>query len=308
MNPIRKTALGATSLALALALTGCTGDEDDKGSAKAEGSAAASKPAEDRAQGSPALQAMTAANQRVAEFQSAKVKMTMKSPEELGGNVDLSGVMQWNPTAMDVTMSGAPESGMPQETRLVWLDNVMYIDAGEEMAAEMDGKQWVKLDFAALAEESGNEQLASAMTRGMQDQQNPAQQLAMLLNSPNIEHRGEETIDGQKTQHYSGTLTVEEALEANEALSEAFTEEEREQLWANVEKTGVENYEIAVWVNEDDLPVRMDMKTTTPQGVVEVTQHLSDFGDGADITAPPAGETADFFQELKEAAEEEGAA
>jgi hypothetical protein len=251
-----------------------------------------------------AAQVITAAYEKTAEAKSAKISMTMSMPDSMkgGGDMKMSGVMGWDPTVMDVTMEGsalAAEPDAPDRIRMIWRDNVMYMDMGEAAAKDMDGKRWMKMDLEAMAKASGDEKAMKAMTSGLENMnQDPAQQLAMLLDSPNLKHVGSEKIDGEETQHYKGTLSVKEMLDSNEGL-DVLDAKERKQLLDGVEKAGIKGYDTEVWVNEDDLPVRMDVGIDSPEGAVEITMTMSDYGAKADVEVPPAADTFDLFEMLK---------
>ncbi|MBX9396263.1 hypothetical protein K4749_22370 [Streptomyces sp. TRM72054] len=282
------TLAGTAALVLAGGAVGC-------GAEKSDGASGSERTVQ---------QVLTAAYEKTAEAKSAKVEMTMSMPDAMdgGGEATMTGVMGWDPTVMDVTMKGsmlATEPGAPEQVRMIWRDNVMYMDMGAESAKDMDGKRWMKLDLAAAAKASGDEAVAKQMTSGLENMnQNPAEQLALLLESPNLKHVGSEKIDGVETEHYKGTLTVKEVLETNEGL-DLLKPKEREQLLENIEKSGIKGYDTEVWVNEDDLPVRMDVGMKTPQGNVDMSMKFSDYGAKAEVEVPPAGETFDLFEMLK---------
>ncbi len=297
--------LSAVSLTAALVLGGCTGDGDssDEGGKKAP---APSKTAEQRS----AVQAMAAATKKTTEAKSARVEMTMTAPG-MPEAMDMQGVMSWDPVAIDFTMSGsafapgaAGDPSAPSEMRMIMIEDVMYVNAGEAMAAETDGKSWLKMDLTALAEQSGDEALADQMTGGLDDMgRSPAEQMALLLDSPNIEHVGEEQLDGATTQHYQGTMTVEEMLEIEAEESESgeyMTEEERTELLQGMEESGIKGMDLEVWINEDDMPVQLTMVMDSPEGSVEVTQRITDYGVTVAPEAPPADETIDFMEMMEE--------
>ncbi|WP_432155463.1 hypothetical protein [Streptomyces sp. bgisy153] len=254
-----------------------------------------------------AAQALTAAFEKTSDAKSAKISMTMSMPKSMedGGEVTMTGVMGWDPSVMDVTMEGsglASEPGGPEKVRMIMRDDVMYMDLGDAAAQEldMDGKHWLKMDFGAIAEKSGNEKLAKAMSGGMGEMnQDPAKQLALLLESPNLKHVGSEKIDGVTADHYKGTLSVKEMLNANKSL-DVLDADDRKELLANVEKSGIKGYDTDVWVNEDDLPVRMDVGIDSPEGTVTMSMRFSDYGAKAEVTVPPAGETVDFMKMMED--------
>lgn len=222
----------------------------------------------------------------------------------------MTGVMGWDPMVMDMTMTGSmmqDEPDAPDEIRMVWVKNAMYMDMGAEAAKDMDGKRWMKLDLAAAAEASGDPAAAKELTGGMENMnQDPAQQLALLLDSPNVKHVGSEKIDGVEAQHYKGTLTVAEMMESNEGL-DVLSAKERKDLLANIEKSGIKGYDTEVWVNKDNYPVKMNVAMDTPQGEIKIDARYSDYGAKASVQTPPAGETVDLFEMLGDLGAEAGA-
>ncbi|MFC8126063.1 hypothetical protein [Streptomyces sp. NPDC057302] len=276
----------------------CSGSDDGK--AKGAGSG-------ETQSRSKVTEVITAAYEKTAKAKSAKVEMTMTAPKSMGGGageMKMSGVMGWDPTVMDMTMSGSaltegdPEA--PEKVRMLWLDNVMYMDMGAAAAKDMDGKQWMKMDLNSIAEQAGDEKVAKQLTGGLDSMnQDPAQQLAMLLDSPNLKHVGPAKVDGVQAQRYKGRLTVKEMLASNKGLSDVLSKSEREDLFKNIEKSGIKGYDTEVWVNEDDYPVRMDIDIKSPEGTMKTSQKFSDYGATAKVTAPPAGKTFDLMEMFK---------
>jgi hypothetical protein len=255
---------------------------------------------------SQVTQALTAAYKKTAEAKSAKVEMTMKTPASLGGGgtMKMSGTMGWDPTVMDMTMTGsaftAVDPDAPKNIRMVWQDDVMYMDMGAAAAKDMDGKRWMKMDLGAAAKQSGDEKLTRQMTGSLDSMnQDPAQQIAVLLDSPNLKHVGSDEIDGAKAQHYKGKLTVDEMMAKNDSLK-LLSASERGQLLKSVKKAGIKDYDTELWVNEDDLPVRMDVTMDSPQGAVDMSMRYSDYGAAVKADVPPAGQTIDLMEMLKD--------
>ncbi|WP_282694346.1 hypothetical protein [Streptomyces sp. CC208A] len=261
-------------------------------------------------------QVLTAAYEKTAAAKAAKVEMTMKM-EGTGagaesGTMEMTGTMGWSPSVADFTVKGsllgAGGPDAPEQMRMIMLDNVMYMDMGEKQAAEMDGKRWMKLDLKAAAEASGDKDLQKQMTGGLDNMnQDPAQQLALLLDSPDLKHVGAEKVNGMETQHYKGTLTFEQMLKANKA-SELLSKEEYDKFVEGMKKAGLKGYDTEVWVNEDGYPARMDVGMKMEKGSVQVRADYSDYGTKAAVQAPPAGETVDLFKMLQEIGEGAGEA
>ncbi|MBD0710014.1 MULTISPECIES: hypothetical protein [unclassified Streptomyces] len=292
-------ALSATAV-----IVGVAGCQDDGGDKKA-----ADKPAKAQAQGpEDTSKVIQTAYKKTSAAKSAKVRMTMEMPAAAGGGgtLEMTGVQGWDPAVMDITYKGAMLDGGdgtgPKEMRMIMRDNVMYMDMGAAQAAEMDGKRWMKMDLKALTDAAGggDKGLGKSMTGGLENMnQDPAQQLALLLQSPDLKHVGAEKVDGVETQHYKGTLTLDQMLAANKSF-EAFSEEERTKMVEGVKKAGVTAYDTQVWVGEDGYPVRMDVGVKTKEGSMKMAAHYSDYGTKSDVQAPPAKDTVDFMEMLQE--------
>ncbi|MEU0686808.1 hypothetical protein [Streptomyces uncialis] len=266
--------------------------------------------------GSPATaaKALTAAFKKTSESRTAKVDMTMKLPgTNGGGDLEMSGVVGWEPSVMDVTLKGSTlgnEPGTPDKSRVVQRDGVMYMDMGSTAASGMEGKRWMKMDTKALgeyAEETKDPTPQTMLDMSLENtNQDPAQQLALLLESPSLKHVGTQKIDGAETDHYKGKLTVAEMLKTNDALAD-LDKEERDELLKNMKKAGVKGYDIEVWVNGDDLPVRMDVKTQVEQGVIDISTKYSDYGTEVKAEVPKASETLDLLETFKKLDQEDPA-
>ncbi len=287
-----------TAAAVVVGLAGCQ-DGDDGASKKAGASAEAQTREE-------AAEVLQAAFKKTSEAKSSKIRMTVQTSGTAAesGTVEMSGVQGWDPAVMDVTMKGsgfaAAGPGTPEQMRMIMLDGVMYVDMGAEQAAEMDGKRWMKMDFKALADASGDPEIQKQMTGGLENMnQDPAQQLALLLESPSLKHVGPEKVDGVEAQHYKGTLSFKEMIDANTSF-DLLSKEERDELVATAEKSDMKGFDTEIWVNEDDLPVKMVVGMTMAQGTMKMTSHFSDYGATAEVEAPPAGDTFDFVQMLKD--------
>lgn len=298
MVTYRKRTVGV-ALAAVLLVGGATACESGKKDGAGKAAGASAEPAEPAVDGK-AAQALTVAYKKTSAAKSAKVRMTMTMPSAAdGGTVEMTGVQGWDPAVMDITVKGrfskAAVPGTPESMRMITSNNVMYMDMGAEHAADMDGKRWMKMDLKAVAEAAGGEgQNALGGMSGMNDNQDPAKQLALLLDSPNVKQVGSEKADGVDTDHYRGTLTFEEMLAAKES-SKLMPEGERKQLADTMKKAGIKGYDTDVWVNKDGYPVRMKVGMDTGQGAMTMDAHYSDYGAAATVQTPPDNETFDFF-------------
>ncbi|MEU5973637.1 hypothetical protein [Streptomyces sp. NPDC047315] len=295
----KRAGLAATAAAVVLGVTACQsgGDGDGKKGASSEG-----KPQS----GGEVTKVLTAAFKKTTEAKSAKVTMEIKAPEAIegGGSTTMSGVMGWDPTVMDVkvTSSGAAALGGPAEVRTVWVDGVLYTDvgaAGAEVAEMFGGKRWMKMDLKAIAEGSGNKALEKQLTGNLDDMnQSPAESLAVLLESKDIKHVGSAKVDGVDTEHYKGSISVEEMVNKNDSL--VLSKADRAEMIKAVKEAGITSYDTQVWVNGDGYPVKMDIAMASKAGPVTISAKYSEYGAAAQVEAPPAKDVVDFAQAMKD--------
>ncbi|KNB50089.1 hypothetical protein [Streptomyces caatingaensis] len=305
-STVRRIGISLSAAAILVGAVACDSDDkkDDKKSDKSASQGAA-KGSDDR---SP-VQALQAAYKKTSAVRSAKVHMTVSAtgskPSESGEMV-MDGVMGWNPSRMDMTMSGAPAmaggGAGTGKTRMIMVDGVLYTEmpaASMKDAPEgLRGKKWMKLDFKDAPNAAMQQQLTSKMDNANQD---PAKQMAALLDSPSLKRVGPEKVNGVDAQHYKGTLTLDELLKGNES-AKVMDAKDRQKFLDAAKQAGIKGYDTEFWVNGDDLPVKMIMGMDTAQGKMKITADYTDYGTKVDAAAPPADQTADFAQMMKDLA------
>ncbi|MEU6296562.1 hypothetical protein [Streptomyces erythrochromogenes] len=304
--------LGA-ALAALLIVGGATGCESGtkESSGKAAPAGVSAQPSRPAAVG-PAPVALTAAYRTTSAAKSAKVRMTMSVDTADGVTIEMTGVQGWDPNVMDVTMKGGAPGGDDSETtRMIMMDGVTYTEmsAGMPLSTGADGKRWMKLDLAAIGQNTGGAGLLTKLSGGVGGagrSQDPAKQLALLLASPNVKHLGAEKVGGTDAEHYKGTLSFEEMLAAD-GKAEGLSPDERALLVEAMKKGGIKGYDMDVWVNKDGYPVRTRTVLGMPEGSMTTDAHYSDYGTGVTVQAPPANETFDLFGLLKELGGKAGA-
>jgi hypothetical protein len=299
MSAWKRAGVSLTAVAVIAGVAGC---QDGDGGGKAAEAPAKTQPKPELQSHDAVTKVIQAAYRKTSAAKSAKLKMTMTMPTGLagGGTMEMTGVQGWNPGVMDITMKGsmlkAGDPGAPERMRMIMIDNVMYMDMGAERAAAMDGKRWMKLDMGAAAK-SGDAELRKPMNGSLgQMNQDPAKQLALLLESPNLKHVGAERVNGVETQHYRGTLSVEQMLDANPAKSAVLSEKERKELVAKVEAAGMKGYDTEVWVDANGYPSRMVVGMTMAVGTLQVRADYTDYSATTSVQAPPAKDTFDLAE------------
>lgn len=150
-----------------------------------------------------------------------------------------------------------------------YLPDAYYARMGEAFAEKTGGKHWIKYAYDDL------ERLAGSSGADLADQMRgnaPHTSVKLLLSSSDVRKVGEETVSGERTTRYSGT----------------------------VQAAGAMSQTVDIWVDDRDLLVKKVEKGSTATGQLTQTAYYSDYGVKAAVARPPAGDTADLEKLLKE--------
>lgn len=291
MRTIRKAACGAVTVGL-LAATAACGSSGSGGTAKSENADSA------------IFDALSASQQKVSDIEgiSFETTMTMSDPSmepPMEFSFSMSGAMNVDPVAMDVSMDmtafmqmlaeafGAPPEEFPGEfvmnMRLV--DGEMYM--GGALFEEELGGAWVKIEMDSAEAAQFQQQLDQAE----QMSSDPSADLSLLLESPDVEWKGTETIEGVEADHYSGTLSLSDLAALDE--SSGLSQEEIDQQVDELRAMGADEVELSFWVDQNDLPVRFDMTMGMAEGGMTMSTIYKEFGEAVDIQAPAEGDYVD---------------
>ncbi|MGW7293996.1 hypothetical protein ACWGIB_16610 [Streptomyces xiamenensis] len=299
MRPVRKALLGMATAVLLVGTAACGGSDSGTSDAQGNEGSGDDKSGSDTSARS-AFEALTAAAQSTEEITSADV---VSVTQQAATETSMSGSLSWadglEMTAVMTNDAFGAAAGGPGEVEVVWVDGVMYMNLGEEFATETDGRSWMAMDLAGLMEEAGEDALGSVLSSTMdQGAQSPADQVAMLLESEDVEWVAEEELDGATVNHYAGTLAMEDVFEL-QGTFEGLGEEERTALLDLLAEQGTEFYELDVWVNEDDFPVKVSQSYDTDMGPFAQETTYSNFGTEVNAEAPPADEVVDFLEMMQ---------
>jgi len=223
---------------------------------------------------------------------SAHYRMTGTVPG--AGKISAEAEMAMKPLAMSMKMTSSQADVGQVELRLV--DNAVYVDGGAQAAKEMDGKHWLKFDMSALG---GAEQALNTDQFG-QANQNPAQESTFLTSSKKVKKVGTETVGGVSTTHYAGTLTLDDLRASLKDQDKAFREQ-REKSIEQYEKMGATTISMDMWVDGADQTKQFRMRSDTDKGQLDATITFLDFNKPVKVAVPPAKETADLAEMMKEA-------
>ncbi|MFB7090295.1 hypothetical protein [Streptomyces sp. NPDC056296] len=238
------------------------------------------------------MAALSRATDRTEELGSAEVRTT--TDLGTGEPISMDGTYSWGDGyALDVEMDA--EAAQMQEltdsptVRTLFVDGAYYYDIDPQPAGPLAGKEWMKIDGSAVFGESG----AAAMSGGGGGA-SPADSMKGLKYASDVEDLGKETVNGKSTTHYRAVLDQEDMGKFKEAFSGADSMLDS--------ATGGSSITMDIWVGDKDLPVRLKQEF----GAMEVTMDFDKFGATKEIVAPPAGQTGDLTEEVKNSGVQQG--
>ncbi|MFC3576827.1 DUF1396 domain-containing protein [Streptomyces yaanensis] len=237
--------------------------------------------------------AVAKAAKNTEKITSLHYRMTGTVPG--AGQVKGEARMSMKPLAMSMKMTAEKQGTDSVEIRLV--DKAMYINGGAEAAKELDGKIWMKFDLAAMGMDK---QLNTNQFGGGQADQNPAQESTFLTGSKHVTKVGTETVDGVKTTHYKGDVTLEDMRASLKNLDKA-TREQREKSLDRFEKMGADKMTMDMWIDGSDHTKQFRMRGEAGKGPLDMTITFLDFNKPVTVTAPAAKDTADLADIMKQA-------
>ncbi|MER6556247.1 hypothetical protein ABT300_00540 [Streptomyces sp. NPDC001027] len=292
---VRRAGLSIAALALLAGATACSGSGSSGGLGGSGGSGKGQE-------GSPRLSpvaALRSAEKSTDGADSAKVEstttmgsvMSMTAEGALGWKDGLTGALTITYTggAMADTMRQMGATSM--EAR--YLPDAYYARMGDSFAGQAGGRHWIKYAYDDLASLGGG---SGAYLKDQLTNTTPHQSVKLLLASGDLHEVGEEKVRGRNTTHYSGTVKVADLAEKNSHLDRGRLDE----LKKTLEQAGVTTETVDIWVDDRDLLAKKVEKGETTAGAYSQTAYYSDYGTEVAAEAPPAGDTADFRELVKQ--------
>ncbi|WP_246178930.1 hypothetical protein [Actinomadura decatromicini] len=268
MNRRLVVAAGGAAVGTALLLSGCNGD----GTANTENMKLS------------AGEALLKTSQKAGRADSFKADLTVTGTGQNKGEVHADGRFQLRPTLKfsakldQFSSNGQTVPGAKGQALLT--DNVLYAKVPQLARFVSDGKPWVKIDLNQLGQQTGFD-MKSVVDQIQQV--DPAEQTKMFTGSKDARRVGTETIDGVKTTHYTGTVTVQDALNRLDADARQKVEKWLPKDRAN----GKINFDL--WTDGDNLPRKLVSKASDKQGDSgTVTVRYSDYGTSFKVNPPPS--------------------
>ncbi|MFC7016463.1 hypothetical protein ACFQMH_33195 [Streptomyces viridiviolaceus] len=238
------------------------------------------------------MAALSRVTDRTEDLGSAEVRTS--TDLGTGEPISMDGTYSWGDGyAFDVEMD-TEAAQMQQLTdsptvRTLFVDGAYYYDIDPQATGPLQGKEWMKIDGSAVFGESGADALSGSAGAS------PSASMKSLKYASDVEDLGKENVNGRSTTHYRAVIGQEDMGKLKDAygsqgnLLDSLT-------------GGAESITMDVWVGAGDLPVRMKQEF----GAMAVTMDFDKFGATKKIVAPPAAQTGDLTEEVKEAGLQQG--
>jgi LppX_LprAFG lipoprotein len=258
---MRRTAIALSAAVLvAVSLTACSG-----GSTPPAGSPPAAKTVD-------ALALVKKASDTGATLQSAHLETTTVLA---GKTTTVVGDISYRPVELQETVTIA---GTTVQELLV--GRAFYI---KTPLAASPGKPWVTISVAKMSKLIGID-LSSLL-----DNSRPDQTVQLLSASGDLKAVGTETVNGMSTQHLRGTVDLEQAMTTMTASSPAY-----KSIQAMVKSAGITDTHIELWVNEQNIPVKITETYTSKLGAGSTTMTLTKLNQPVHIVAPKPSQVTQF--------------
>ncbi|MFD8738901.1 hypothetical protein ACFV06_28895 [Streptomyces sp. NPDC059618] len=173
-----------------------------------------------------------------------------------------------------------------------YLSDAYYAKMGDAFARQAGGKHWIRYGYDDLAKIGGG---SGALLKDQMQNSSPNQSVKLLLASGDVKKVGEETVRGQRTTHYAGTVDVSDLAARSSHLTASQLAGMKKQLTT----AGITTEDLDIWVDSKDLLVKAVSKAEMSSGTMSSTTYYSDYGVKVSAAAPPAGDTEDFKDLLK---------
>ena len=246
------------------------------------------------------LAMVVAASDRIDAANALAMEFTMTiaaNGQELTGSGTAVAAADGSRMHMDMSYDSFP--GMPDgfDMELILDDGTMYMSTSTLAAAgaptdAFGDKEWVMIDLSDVV--AGYEAFADLGT----GQNDPSQAFEYLKGAEDVKLLGTEDIDGEATQHLSGTLDLQRAVEELPADAQ---EELRTTMQELEQQIGQTSMPFEVWVDDQGRVRRMTYTMETgpdaPQAVsLAMTLDITDYDADLDFDVPSPDEAVDLSE------------
>jgi hypothetical protein len=293
---VRRTAVSfavvaALTAAAACTSSGSTGDSRSSGKDDGEARKGATRVG--------AVAALRSAERSTDQADSARVRSTTTMGSMMSMTAD--GAIGWGDGitgTLTITYTGGTLADTMRQLGTTsmqarYLPDAYYARMGDRFAEKAGGKHWIRYAYDDLEDLGGG---SGAYLRDQMRNTTPNQSVKLLLASGDVKKVGAEKVRGENTTHYSGTVDVADLTGRDSDLGESALADLKEQLT----QAGVTTQTVDIWVNDRDLLVKKVEKGRMATGQLTQTAYYSDYGVKVSAKKPPAGDTEDFKELLKQ--------
>jgi hypothetical protein len=298
---VRTLAAATAVLALAVGATACGPSAKTKAPEAQAGGSTSAAPAgggQSAAAVTPVafLQKVGA---KTGAAKSARLTETIKS-----GAVEITskGAISWgNGLAGTMTMqmpsATAQKMGTDGAMDAVYTSDAMYMNMHmpQNVVDQMGGKHWLKYAYADLAKVMGAS--GDALKDGLK-KADPVQAVQTAISSGQVTALGKESVDGVQATHYGADVSLDQLSTSSGGQ---LTADQIAGIRKQLEDLGITKMHYDVWVDSQDLLLKVHETADTKNGPLDVTVGYSDYGVQVQATPPPADDTADAAELLGQA-------
>lgn len=290
-NTVRRVGVAVAMAAALTSVAACGGGDDKGGKSENRGSGVL---------GADPIAALRAVQKKTGGAHSAKVEgstsmgstMSMKQSGALDWADGITGSMKIRYTGGSMA-DAMKQLGGDGTMQARYFKDGYAADMGPAFAKQAGGKHWIYYGYDDLAK------IAGASGQVMKDQMqktSPDQGVKSLLASGDIKKVGQEDVRGVSATHYSGTVDVAELSAKNSELDAGQVAALKKQL----ADAGISTEKIDVWVDKNDLLVKKTEVGQMKTGELNTTVFYSDYGTKVSVERPPAADSIDFTELMKQ--------
>ncbi|MER6783231.1 hypothetical protein ABT330_00980 [Streptomyces sp. NPDC000658] len=298
---MRRAGLSIVAVTLFAGVTAC-GSGGSGSSGRAEGAKSSTGSSGEGGGSSPRLSpvaALRTAEKSTDGADSAKVEssttigslMSMTADGALGWGHGLTGALTITYTGGTVADTMRQLGSTSMQAR--YLPDAYYARMGDAFARQTGGRHWIKYAYDDLERLGGS---SGAYLKDQMTHTTPNQSVKLLLASGDVRQVGTEKVRGRDTRHYAGTVEVADLARQNSNLSRG----QLDDLKKTLEQAGVTTETVDIWVDDQDLLVKKVERGQTAQGGYTQTAYYSDYGAAVSAKVPPAADTADFTELVRQ--------
>ncbi|MFB6715065.1 MULTISPECIES: hypothetical protein [unclassified Streptomyces] len=288
-STVRRVCLSVATAAALTSVAACGGSDSGKGDSRGSGVVKADP-----------IAALRDVQKKTGGEKSAKVEGTTRMGSTM--SMKQTGTIDWTDGltgAMEITYTGGSmadamkQNGGTGTMQARYFKDGYVVNMGDAFARQAGGKHWINYGYADLAKIAGAS--GEAMKQQMQNT-TPDQGVQSLLASGDVKKVGQEDVRGVSATHYSGTVDVAELTAKNSALDA----DQLDQLKKQLSDAGITTETVDIWVDENNLLVKKSERGQMKTGELNSTVYYSDYGTKVSVEKPPAGDTVDFTDLVKQ--------